>query len=89
MEIYDGKSQKTQSRIRRIKADIKMHSDSMLRLKYFYTKNFNKSELYAPRKIKYSDLPRSEERYRSSMNYIAEQLKILEQELAALIEYGK
>lgn len=89
MNDFSKKSQKTQNRIEKIKADLFFHKKSIKRLHAFfrYGSKFKKCP-HVPRIVKYTSIPKSENRYLFTINNITNQINFLEREIAVLIEYG-
>jgi hypothetical protein len=88
-KILSKKSKKTIKRIEIIQADIKAHKKN-IKLLHLYARGYvaPKRDEYAPRVVKYSCIPKSEKRYRWTVQNLSIQIALLEQELETLIEYG-
>lgn len=83
------KSYKTKKRIENIQHDLKSHHNNihLLRSAYKAHQSFNKN-IFSPRVIKYTSIPKSENLYQFTLTNISSQIVLLEKELATLIEYG-
>lgn len=88
-EILKNKSQKTRDRIKYIRSELKSHYKTIRSLNYF-ARHFVpiRKANFAPRIVKYSSIPRSEERYRWTLKNITDQVTLFENELMILIKYG-
>jgi hypothetical protein len=90
MTHSENKSQYTLDRINQIVSDIKNYRSSIKKLKAFALGNLKiDTTPYAPRKIKYTCIPRSETRFLFTLQNMRTQARVLEAELEALIKYGK
>jgi hypothetical protein len=81
-------SQKTLNRIETIRAEINAHKDNIKLLNEWANKYSQHKYCYSPRSIRYTCIPRSEIRYRWTLNNLLKQVSLLERELDVLIEYG-
>jgi hypothetical protein len=86
----ENKSQNTVDRINQILTDIKHYRRSMKKLNAFAIGSMKIDDTpFAPRKIKYTCIPRSETRFLFTLQNIRTQVRVLETELEALIKYGQ
>jgi hypothetical protein len=84
------KSLKVDKRIVAIRRDLESYYETIRRLQDAVNNNEKiKNSPYAPRVIKYSVIPRSEKRFYYTLQSVRTEIKILEKELEALIQYGE
>lgn len=83
-----NKSQKTQDRIVIIENDLRIHRKNVRLLRTNFKYHLGMNDSYAPRKIKFSYIPRCENNFRFTLENISKQILLLERELQVLIEYG-
>jgi len=85
-----NKSQKTIERINFIKMAISEHKSNIKLLNKHINNYFppRKKNVFSPRLIKYTSLPKSQERFQFTLKNLTDQVNSLKKELAILIEYG-
>ncbi len=87
--IIASKSDKTKMRIKSIENSLSSYHASIARLHTIFNEHIDWNVTsFAPRRIKYSRIPKSLTTYQSTLKNISNQILILEKELEALIKYG-
>lgn len=83
------KTSKTIMRIDTVKEEIKMHLRNINLLRWYENTTYPKAKgTFAPRTVKYTTLPKSEKRFKYTIQNLTRQMQDLEKELSVLIEYG-
>jgi hypothetical protein len=90
MSNAETKSEKTQSRIKERKSDLRNYRQSLNKLETLHQEQIKIEQApYAPHKIKYSKIPACSARSQWTIQNIKTEIRVLEAELNALINFGK
>jgi hypothetical protein len=89
MTKYKNKLQKVISRIAVIKLEVGFHKDNIALL-HHHARNYQEvvERHQSCRKVSFTSIARSEQRYLWTVNNLSMQIVLLERELETLMEYG-